>query len=120
MPKLHESQANHGGALFWGAAFRQFWPKVIKAWLHIRFEAAWTWESESRGPTSTLHLMGRRVIVLGGCKMPKLHEAQANHGGASFFGIEMSFLWYRGGPSLLFGIEISFLVSRFGILLFSI
>ena len=29
-------------------------------------------------------------------------------GGASFFGIEMSFLWYRGGPSLLFGIEISF------------
>ena len=28
--------------------------------------------------------------------------------GASFFGIEMSFLWYRGGRSLLFGIEISF------------
>ena len=32
----------------------------------------------------------------------------------------MSFLWYRGGRSLLFGIEISFLVSRFCILLFSI
>ena len=32
--------------------------------------------------------------------------------GASFLGIEMSFFWYRGGPSLLFGIEISFLVSR--------
>ena len=28
--------------------------------------------------------------------------------GASFFGIEMSFLWYRDGLSLLFGIEISF------------
>ena len=40
--------------------------------------------------------------------------------GASFFGIEMSFFWYRGGLSLLFGIEISFLVSRFCILLFSI
>ena len=36
--------------------------------------------------------------------------------GASFLGIEMSFLWYRGGLSLLFGIEISFLVSRFCIL----
>ena len=29
----------------------------------------------------------------------------------SLFGIEMSFLWYQGGLSLLFGIEISFLVS---------
>ena len=29
--------------------------------------------------------------------------------GASFFGIEISFLWYRDGLSLLFGIEISFL-----------
>ena len=40
--------------------------------------------------------------------------------GASFFGIEMSFLWYRGGPSLLLGIEIFFLVSRFCTLLFGI
>ena len=40
--------------------------------------------------------------------------------GASFFGIEMSFLWYRGGLSLLFGIEILFLVSRFCTLLFGI
>ena len=37
-----------------------------------------------------------------------------------FFGIEMSFLWYRGGRSLPFGIEIPFLVSRFCILLFSV
>ena len=28
--------------------------------------------------------------------------------GCIFVGIEMSFLWYRGGPSLLFGIEILF------------
>ena len=38
-----------------------------------------------------------------------VHEVR--HGtssmGASFFGVEMSFLWYRGGLSLLFGIEIS-------------
>ena len=33
-----------------------------------------------------------------------------------FFGIEMSFLWYRGGLSLIFGVEISFLVSRFCVL----
>ena len=31
-----------------------------------------------------------------------------NSTGASFFGIEMSFLWYRGGLSLLFGVEIFF------------
>ena len=40
--------------------------------------------------------------------------------GWSFFGIEMSFLWYRSCLSLLFGIEICFVVSRFCILLFNL
>ena len=40
--------------------------------------------------------------------------------GCIFFGIEMSFLWYRGGLSLLFGIESFFGVSRFCTLLFGI
>ena len=40
--------------------------------------------------------------------------------GCIFFCIEMSFLCYRGGLSLLLGIEISFGVSRFWTLLFDI
>ena len=48
------------------------------------------------------------------------HESAPIFEGCVFFGIEMPFLWYRGGLSLLFGIEISFLVSRFCIMLFSI
>ena len=39
----------------------------------------------------------------------------ASFGGCIFVGVEMSFLWYPGGISLLFGIEIFLLASRFAV-----
>ena len=72
----------------------------------------------------------RKCFFLWGRRGRKTVQRVKNYGGSKilrmraryyfFGGIEMSFLWYRDGLSLLFGIEIPFLVSRFCILLFTI
>ena len=50
-------------------------------------------------------------------KLHKLNLSRASPLSEGFFlGVEMSFLCYRGGRSLLFGIEIFVLASRFCIL----
>ena len=69
---------------------------------------------------STTKIWGGVQNARGEEKAPENAPSQKIDWGASFFGIEMSFFWYRGGLSLLFGIEISFLVLGFCIRLFSI